>query len=177
MLDRLHRAKIFTKIDLRNAYHQVRVKEGDEWKTAFRCREGNFEYQVCPQGPTNALAMFQHFMNDILRDHLDLTAVGIPDDVIIFSKDPSLHVRHVRAILWILRENKLYAKVEKCEFDKDSMTFFGYMVSKDGIGMDPAKFSAILDWPIPKSVKDVQPFLGFENLFESFESLSCTTLP
>ena len=84
-------------------------------------------------------------MNDILRDHLDLTAVGILDDVIIFSKDPSLHVRHVRAILRILQDNKLYAKVEKCEFNKDSMTFVGYMVSKAGIGMDPAKVSAILD--------------------------------
>ena len=99
MLDRLHHAKVFTKIDLRNAYHQVRVKEGDEWKTTFRCREGHFEYQVCPQGPTNALAMFQHFMNDILREHLDLTAVGILDDVIIFSEDLSLHVQHVRSIL------------------------------------------------------------------------------
>ena len=136
MLDRLHRAKIFTKIDLRNAYDQVGVKEGDEWKTAFRCKEGHFEYQVCPQGPTNAPAMFQHFMNDILRDHQDLTAVGILDDVIIFSKDPSLHVH---AILQILRDNKLYAKMEKCEFNKDSMTFVGYMVSKAGIGMDPAK--------------------------------------
>ena len=92
MLDRLHRAKVFTKIDLRNAYHQVRVQAGDEWKTAFRCREGHFEFQVCPQGPTNAPAMFQHFMNDILRAHLDLTAVGILDDVIIFSEDPALHV-------------------------------------------------------------------------------------
>ena len=99
MLDRLHRAKIFTKIDLRNAYHQDRVREGDEWKTAFRCREGHFEYQVCPQGPTNAPAIFQNFMTDILREHLDLRAVGILDDVIIFSKDPLQQVQHVRSIL------------------------------------------------------------------------------
>ena len=84
MLDRLHLAKIFTKIDLRNAYHQVRVKEGDEWKTAFRCWEGHFEYQVCPQGPTNAPAIFQSFMQDILREYLDLIAVGILDDIIIY---------------------------------------------------------------------------------------------
>ena len=170
MLDRLHRAKVFTKIDLRNAYHQVRVQAGDEWKTAFRCREGHFEFQVCPQGPTNAPAMFQHFMNDILRAHLDLTAVGILDDVIIFSEDPALHVQHVRAILQILRDNRLYAKVEKCEFNKDHMTFVGYMVSQSGIGMDPAKVSAILDWPVPKSVKDVQSFLGFANFYRKFIS-------
>ena len=102
-------------------------------------------------------------MNDILREHLDLTAVGIPDDVIIFSKDPSLHVQHARSILQILRDNQLYAKVEKREFDKDHMTFVGYMVSKSGIGMDPAKVSAILEWPVPKSVKDVQSFMGFAN--------------
>ena len=93
--------------------------------------------------------MFQHFTNDILRAHLDLTAVGILDDVIIYSEDPALHVQHVRAILQILRDNKLYAKVEKCEFGKESMTFVGYMVSKSGIGMDPAKVTSILDWPVP----------------------------
>ena len=82
MLDRLHLAKVFTKIDLRNDYHQVRVKEGGEWKTVFRCREGHFEYQVCPQGPTNAPAMFQYFLNDILQEYLDVIAVGILDDVI-----------------------------------------------------------------------------------------------
>ena len=145
MLDRLHRAKIFTKIDLRNANHQVKVKEGDEWRTTFRCREGHFEYQVCPQGPPNAPAMFQHFMNDILRERLDMTAVGILDDVIIYSEDLALHVQHVRAILLILRDNKLYAKVEKCEFNEESTTFISYMVSRSSIGMDPAKVSSILD--------------------------------
>ena len=129
MLDRLHLAKVFTKIDLRNAYHQVRVREGDEWKTAFRCREGHYEYLVCPQGATNAPAMFQYFMNDILREYLDVICVGLLDDVIIFSEDPSKHVEHVCSILQVLRDNKLYAKVQKCEFSKQEMTFVGYMVS------------------------------------------------
>ena len=96
MLDRLHKAKVFTKIDLRNAYHQVRVKEGDEWKTTFRCKKGHFEYQVCPQGPTNAPVMFQHFMNDILHEYVDLIAVGILDDVIIFSESLLEHIPHVQ---------------------------------------------------------------------------------
>ena len=122
MLDRLHTAKVFTKIDLRNAYHQVRVKEGDEWKTAFRCREGHFEYQVCPQGPTNAPAAFQYFMNDILREHLDIICVGILDDVIVYSENPAQHVGHVRTILQILRDHQLYAKIEKCEFHRPEMT-------------------------------------------------------
>ena len=104
-------------------------------------------------------------MNDILREHLDITAVGILDDVIIYSTDPVLHVHHVRQILQILRDNQLYAKIEKCEFDKDRMTFFGYMVSSSGIGMDLAKVSFVLDWPVPKSVKDVQPFLSFANFY------------
>ena len=99
---------------------------------------------------------------------MDLIAIGILDDVIIFLEDPSLHVQHVRSILEILRDNWLYAKVEKCEFDKDHITFVGYMVSKSGIGMDPAKVSAILEWPVPKSVKDVQSFLGFANFYRKF---------
>ena len=145
MLDRLNTAKIFTKIDLRNVYHQVRVKEGDEWKTAFRCRDGHFEYKVCPQGFTNAPTCFQHFMNDILREQLDITAVGILDDVIIYSEDPELHVQHVRQILQILRDKQVHAKIEKCEFHKDRMTFVGYMVSSSGIGMDPEKVFSVLD--------------------------------
>ena len=168
MLDRLHSAKIFTKIDLRNAYHQVRVQEGEEWKTAFRCREGHYEYRVCPFGLTNAPGMFQYFMHDILREQMDLTAVGILDDVVIFSDDVLDHPSHVIEVLEVLRQNKLYAKVEKCEFNKDSMTFLGYLISPAGIGMDPAKVSAILDWPTPTCVKEVQSFLGFSNFYRKF---------
>ena len=178
MLDRLNSAKIFTKIDLRNAYHQVRVKEGHEWKTAFRCREGHFEYTVCPQGFTNSPACFQHFMNDILREHLDMTAVGILDDVIIYSEDTPSHIGHVSAILQILRDNRLYAKIEKCEFHKDQMTFVGYMVSSAGIGMDPEKVSSVLDWPVPTSIKEVQAFLGFANFSRRFiDGYSSLTSP
>ena len=93
-------------------------------------------------------------MNDILREHLDITSVGILDNVIIYSADPLLHIHHVRQILQILRANQLYAKIEKCEFNNS------YMVSSSGIGMDPPKVSSVLDWPVPKSVKDVV-FLGF----------------
>ena len=168
MLDRLHTAKIFTKIDLRNAYHQVRVREEDVWKTAFRCREGHFEYQVCPQGPTNAPATFQYFMNDILREHLDIICVGILDDIIIYSADPAQHDNHVKTILQILRDNHLYAKIQKCEFNRPEMTFVGYLVSQAGIGMDPAKVAAILEWPVPRSVKEVQSFLGFANFYRKF---------
>ena len=107
-------------------------------------------------------------MTDILREHLDLATMGILDDVILFFEDPSQHVGHVRSILHILRQHKLYAKIQKCEFNKDEMTFVGYRVSEQGIGMDPEKVSAILDWPTPKSVKDVQFFLGFSNFYKIF---------
>ena len=119
--------------------------------------------------------MFQHFMNDILREFLDLIAVGILDDVIIFSESLAEHVQHVRSILKVLRQHRLYAKVKKCEFHKDHMTFVGYLVSKEGIGMDLAKVSAILDWPVPTSVKEVQSFLGFANFYKKSIN-SCSSL-
>ena len=127
---------------------------------------------MCPQGPTNAPAMFRHFMNDILREYVDLIAVGILDDVIIFSKSLAEHVQHVRSILEVLRQLRLYAKVEKCEFHKDQMTFVGSLVSKEGIGMDPTKVLAISDWPVPTSVKEVQSFLGFANFYRKFSYYS-----
>ena len=107
-------------------------------------------------------------MNDILREYLDVIAVDILDDVIIFSADPAKHVEHVRSILAVLRKHQLYAKVQKCEFHKQDMTFVGYKVSPTGIGLDPEKVSAILDWPIPRSVKDIQSFLGFDNFYRKF---------
>ena len=112
--------------------------------------------------------MFQYFMHDILREHLDIFCVGILDDVIVYSATPEEHVQHVRTILAVLRQHQLYAKIQKCEFSKEEMTFVGFLVSKSGIGMDPAKVAAILDWPTPKNVKEVQSFLGFSNFYRKF---------
>ena len=109
--------------------------------------------------------MFEYFMNDILREHLNIICVGILDDIIIYSADPAQHKKHVKTILQILRDNQLYAKIQKCELNRTKMTFVGYMVSQAGIGMDPAKVVAILAWPVPRFVKEVQSFLGFANIY------------
>ena len=94
-------------------------------------------------------------INDILREYLDIICVGILDDVIVFSAIPAEHVKHVRTVLEVLRKHQLYAKIEKCEFDREEMTFVGFLVSKSGIGMDPAKVAAIMNWPTPKNLKEV----------------------
>ena len=107
-------------------------------------------------------------LNDILREYLDIICVGILDDVIVFLATPAQHVKHVRIILEVLRKHQLYAKIEKCELDREEMTFVGFLVSKSGIGMDPAKVASILEWPTPKNVKEVQSFLGFANFYKKF---------
>lgn len=129
MLDRVKSAKIFTKLDLRGAYNLVRMKEGDEWKTAFRTRYGHFEYLVMPFGLTNAPATFQRFVNEIFCDIMDKFIVVYLDDILIFSEDPATHQDHVKTVLERLRENSLYAKLEKCSFHKSQVEFLGYMVS------------------------------------------------
>jgi hypothetical protein len=123
MLDRLRSARYFTKIDLRGAYNLVRIAEGEEWKTAFRCRYGHFEYTVMPFGLTNAPATFQHFMNDIFRDLLDQSVVVYLDDILIYNADEKVHQKHVRAILERVRSAMLYAKTEKCEFHLSEIEF------------------------------------------------------
>ena len=168
LLEQLGRAKIFTKIDLRGAYNLVRIKEGDEWKTAFRTRYGHFEYNVMPFGLTNAPAIFQHMMNDIFREHLDDFVVIYLDDILIFSKNEEEHERHVRLVLEKLRQRGLYAKLEKCLFHQASVEFLGYIISGDGIHMDRKKIQTILEWRTPASIRDVQCFLGFANFYRIF---------
>ena len=168
LLDQLSLARVFTKIDLRGAYNLVRIKPGDEWKTAFRTRYGHFEYKVMPFGLTNAPAVFQHMMNDIFREYLDQFVVIYLDDLLVFSKSQAEHDRHVKLVLEKLREVGLYAKLEKCEFDRDEVEFLGYRISKNGIGMDKGKISSILSWAPPKTVKEVQSFLGFANFYRMF---------
>ena len=167
-LDRLKEASWFTKIDLRAAYNLIRISSGDEWKTAFRTRYGLFEYLVMPFGLTNAPASFQHLINSVLRDYLDIHVIVYLDDILIFSKTREEHVNHVKQVLQRLQSNQLWAKAEKCTFFKHEVDFLGYIVSDKGISMDPKKVDAVSDWPAPKSVHDIQVFLGFANFYRRF---------
>ena len=168
LLDRLRKAKVFTKIDLRGAYNLLRIAEGDEWKTAFRTRYGLFEYKVMPFGLTNAPASFQHLMNHNFRDMLDDFVIVYLDDILVFSNSIEEHTEHVKLVLQRLREVGLYAKASKCEFHTNSVEFLGFVISDKGISMDMKKVQTILDWPKPCNLHDVRSFLGFCNFYRRF---------
>jgi hypothetical protein len=168
LLDAPKRARVYTKIDLKHAYHLVRIAEGDEWKTAFRTRYGSFEWLVMPFGLSNAPAAFQRFMNDIFADMLDVCVVVYLDDILIYSDDLDSHRKHVREVLKRLRKNGLFASEKKCFFHKDKVEFLGFMLTPEGLTMDEAKVKVLQEWPEPRKVKDVQSFLGFANFYRRF---------
>ncbi len=167
-LQRLQGAKKFTRLDLRGYYNLIRIKEGDEWKTAFRTRYGLFEYLVMPFGLTNAPATGQQFINDILREYLDVFVVVYLDDILIYSQKEEDHVEHVTKVLQKLQEAGLFVNGQKCDFHTTSTTYLGFIVTPEGISMDPQKVQAISDWEPPKNVHDVQVFLGFANFYRRF---------
>ncbi|GAA5863847.1 hypothetical protein JCM5353_005516, partial [Sporobolomyces roseus] len=138
-LDRLIGARYFTKIDLRNGYHQLRIREGDEWKTAFRTRYGHYEYNVMPFGLTNAPASFQSLINNTLRPFLDRFVVAYLDDILIYSETLEEHQDHVRQVLAKMRKAKLYAKAEKCSFHSDQVEYLGFIIGSHGVSMDSSK--------------------------------------
>ena len=164
----LSEAKVFSKLDLRNAYHLVRIREGDEWKTGFNTPSGHYEYLVMPFGLTNAPAVFQALVNDVLRDMLNVSVFVYLDDILIFSPDEVTHQKHVRQVLQSLLTNHLYVKAEKCEFHVSSVSFLGYIVGEGEFKMDPEKTSAVEKWPTPTSRKETQRFLGFANFYRRF---------
>ena len=168
LLDTPRKARIYTKIDLRHAYHLVRIAEGDEWKTAFRTRYGSFEWTVIPEGLTNAPAAFQHFMNDIFADLIDISVTVYLDDILIYSDDITEHKKIVREVLRRLRANRLFASAKKCAFHTDTVNYLGYILTPTGLYMAEDKIKTIQDWPEPRKVKDVQSFLGFANFYRRF---------
>lgn len=168
LLDSPSRAKVYTKIDLRSAYHLVRIAEGDEWKTAFRTRYGSYEWLVMPEGLTNAPAAFQRFVNSVFADMLDICVIVYLDDILIYSEDLASHKKHVREVLLRLCKHRLYAKPEKCAFHTTSVEYLGYLLSPDGLTMSSEKIQAIVNWPEPRKVKDIQSFLGFANFYRRF---------
>ena len=167
-LDQLATAKVFTQLDLRDAYHRIRIKEGDEWKTAFRTRYGHYEYLVMPFGLVNAPATFQAYINHALSDLLDICVVAYLDDILIYSVNLADHERHVRLVFERLRKYRLYAKPSKCRFHVDTVNFLGFMVSPKGVFMEESRVQSIKDWPEPTCIRDIQVFLGFANFYRRF---------
>ncbi|KAF8750509.1 hypothetical protein RHS01_09319 [Rhizoctonia solani] len=168
LMAKLRHAKIFTKLDLRWGYNNVWIKEGDEWKTAFRTKYGLFEYLVMPFGLTNAPAAFQHFMNDLFRDLIDVTVVIYLDNILIFLEKTEDHPTHVREVLSRLMKNQLFCKLSKCHFHVTTVDYLGIVISPAGFSMDQKKIKAVTSWPQPKTVKQVQAFLGFVNYLRRF---------
>ena len=168
LLDRVGKAKRFTKLDMRDGYHRLRMAKGEEWKTAMRCRYGLYEFCVMPFGLCNAPGSFQHFANDIFKDFLDDFLVVYLDDLLIYSNTPQEHKRHVRLVLQRLREAGLYLKLEKSVFNAEEVPFLGFIISPEGTRMDPSKVDAITSWPEPKSSHDIQVFLGLANFYRRF---------
>ena len=168
MLDRIQGAKIFTTLDLIGAYARIRIKEGEEWKTAFRTRYGHYEFLVMPFGLTNAPATFQRFINNVLRHLLDKGVTVYLDDILIYSKTIEEHVRLVEEVLQALERHDLYIELEKSDFHKPEVEFLGHIIGVNGIRMDPKKVEAVKNWPTPRNVKDVQSFTGFCNYYRRF---------
>ena len=146
LLDAPSKARIYSKIDLKSAYHLVCIAKGDKWKTAFCTRYGSFEWLVMPFGLSNTLSAFQHFMNDIFSDVLDIFVVIYLDDILIYSDNMDDHKKHVKEVLKRLRENRLYTSPTKCVFHQDRIEFLGFVLGVDGLRMDESKTQTIQNW-------------------------------
>uniref|UniRef100_A0A2N9IRC6 Reverse transcriptase domain-containing protein n=1 Tax=Fagus sylvatica TaxID=28930 RepID=A0A2N9IRC6_FAGSY len=168
MLDELHGSCIFSKIDLKSGYHQIRMKEGDEWKTAFKTKYGLYEWLVMPFGLTNAPSTFMRLMNHVLRAFIGKFVVVYFDDILVYSKDLNEHIEHLRYVFDVLRCEKLYANFKKCTFCMEKVVFLGYVVSTKGIEVDEEKVKAIKEWPTPKSITEVRSFHGLASLYRRF---------
>lgn len=164
-LDAICKAEIFTKLDVIAAFNRVRIAEGHEWLTAFITRFGLYETLVTLFGLQRALATFQHYMNDILYDMLDDYVTAYLDDILIYSKDPLEHVKHVREVLKRLIDAGLQVDIEKCDFHTKKTKYLGLIVTPGGIEMDPEKVSAVTSWEPPTTRKQLQRFLSFANFY------------
>ncbi|GJX40805.1 putative reverse transcriptase domain-containing protein [Tanacetum coccineum] len=168
LFDQLQGSSIYSKIDLRSGYHQLRVREEDIPKTAFRTRYGHYEFQVMSFGLTNAPAVFMDLMNRVCKPYLDKFVIVFIDDILIYSKSKKEHEEHLRQILKLLKKEELYAKFSKCEFWISRVQFLGHVIDCRGIHVDPAKIESIKDWASPKTPTEIRQFLGLAGYYRRF---------
>jgi hypothetical protein len=168
LFDQVGGEKIFSKLDLRSGYHQVRIKDEDINKTTFRTRYKHYEFVVIPFGLTNAPTTFMCLMNSIFSQYLDKFVLVFIDDILVYSKMEEEHEEHLKIVLQTLRKHKLYAKFDKCDFYQKRIQYLGHVISEEGIAVDPEKIRAIMEWPIPKDVADIRSFMGITGYYRRF---------
>ncbi|GJT10218.1 putative reverse transcriptase domain-containing protein [Tanacetum coccineum] len=168
LFDQLQGSSVYSKIDLRSGYHQLRIREEDIPITAFRTRYGHYEFQVMPFGLTNAPAVFMDLMNRVCKPYLDKFVIVFIDDILIYSKNKEEHERHLKIILELLKNEQLYAKFSKCDFWLESVQFLGHVIDNKGVHVDPAKVEAIRNWSAPTTPKEVRQFLGLAGYYRRF---------
>ncbi|GKC78493.1 putative reverse transcriptase domain-containing protein [Tanacetum coccineum] len=156
LFDQLQGSSVYSKIDLRSGYHQLRVREEDIPKTEFRTRYGHYEFQVMPFGLTNAPTVFMDLMNWVYKPYLDKFVIFFIDDILIYSRNKKEHKEHLKEILELLKKEELYAKFSKCEFWISKVQFLGHVIDSQGIYVDPAKIKSIKDWASPKTPTEIQ---------------------
>jgi hypothetical protein len=168
LFDQLVGAKVFSKIDLRSGYHQIKIRASDIPKTAFSTRYGLYEYLVMSFGLTNAPAYFMYLMNSVFMPELDKFVVVFIDDILVYSKNEDEHTEHLHIVLQRLRDHRLYAKLSKCDFWLREIKFLGHTISQDGISVDPDKVQEVMDWKPPTTVRQIQSFLGLAGYYRRF---------
>ncbi|XP_048448087.1 uncharacterized protein LOC103926898 [Pyrus x bretschneideri] len=178
LFDQLRGACVFSKIDLRSGYYQLKINRNDVPKTAFRTRYGHYEFLVMPFGLTNAPAAFMDLMNRVFQPYLDRFVIVFIDDILVYSKSKAEHVRHLTLVLKRLREHQLYAKFSKCQFWLNQVAFLGHVISAQGVLVDPQKVAAVENWEQPRTVTEVRSFLGLAGYYRRFvKDFSVIALP
>ena len=160
LFDQLRGATIFSKIDMRFGYHQVWIKDEDIYKTSFKTRYEHYEFVVVPFSLTNAPTTFMWLMNNVLNKFLEIFVLVFIDDILVYSRSKEEHEEHLKLVLQLLREHKLYAKISKCDFFQRQVHYSGHVIFEKGIVVDPDKIKSIIDWPNPKDVIDIRSFMG-----------------
>ena len=168
LFDQLQGSRVYSKIDLRSGYHQLRVQESDVPKTAFRTRYGHYEFLVMLFGLTNAPAAFMDLMNRAFSPYLDKFVIVFIDNILVYSSSLEEHAEHLRTVLQIFRARQLYAKFSKCQFWLDRVAFLGHVISVEGVSVDHKKIEAVVNWNPPKNVSEVRSFLGLAGYYRKF---------